>query len=143
MGRILLIPVFLFGLAYAQEKNDNTIIVKGVSFEQVVNALLDSGYHIEKMDKEYRTIKTEYRELCDNCLPQLYFDIRVKDSTATISGKWRSNLNGIFGLKTERDNNSAYIFPIKNEKDKVPKKCFNKMNDFAKSLNGQITYAKL
>jgi len=135
---IMLSPLFV----HSQDipKNANTIIIKGVSFEQVVNNLLDSGFKIDKIDKEYHTVKTEYRKVCTDCVPELYLDVRVKDSIATITGKWKSTANLFFPATT---NENAYIFEIKNERDKVPKRCFAIMNNFAKALNSQISYSKL
>lgn len=135
----LLLPV----LSFSQDipKNANTITVKGVGFDNAVNILLDSGYKIDKIDKEYYTIQTEYKKLCTDCLPEMLISLRIKDSTATITGKWRSTGNFLFPLSTNKD--TQYIFEIKNEKPKVPRLCFQKMNNFALSLHGEIAYTKL
>src|SRR5665647_306091 len=119
---LLLLPCF----AIAQNKNDNTIIAKGVTFKQVVNTLLDADYRIDKIDSNYYTIKTEYKKLCTECLPEIMFDIRVKDSAATIRGKWRSS-GGIIAIGLTREDKFFY-FNIMNEKGKVPKICFNEMD---------------
>ena len=39
----------------------NMIVVKNVGFNEVCNALLDSGYNIEKKDTELKTVRTEPR----------------------------------------------------------------------------------
>ena len=44
-------------------KSSNVIklIVKNVGFNQVCNALLDSGYTIDKKDNDLQTVKTELK----------------------------------------------------------------------------------
>lgn len=121
-------------------KNANVIVVKGVTFEKVVNSLLDSGFVIEKIDKEYQTLKTEYKKLCKDCIPEIQFYVRVKDSVLTITGKWRSDLNIFGGFDTNKSKDEALIFEIKNEKNKVPRESFKAMNKFAISLKGEIQY---
>jgi hypothetical protein len=126
-------------IVYSQiiPKNADAITVKDVTFDQVVNSLLDSGYVMEKIDKDFHTLTTDYRKLCKDCLPEITFNVRVKDSVATISGKWRSTGN-IFGPSSNKD--AAYVFAIKNEKMKVPRMAFQAMKTFALSLNGGVTY---
>jgi hypothetical protein len=128
--------------AYSQDipKNADIIIVHSVTFDKVVNSLLDSGYIIEKMDKDFQTLKTEYRKLCKDCIPEIIFNVRVKDSIATITGKWRSTGNFIGGLSSNKDADNALIFDIKNEKTKVPRMAFQAMKTFALSLNGNVMY---
>ena len=52
---LLLIPI----LSFSQEKRDNTIIVRNVSFDSAVVRLLDLNYKIAKIDKDYKTVQTE------------------------------------------------------------------------------------
>ena len=141
--KFFLILISLFGSLsiFAQDipKNANVIIVKGTTFDKVVNSLLDSSFVIDKMDKEYQTLKTEYKKLRKGFVPEIMLNVRIKDSTATITGKWRSDLN-IFGLNSQKEQESAMIFEIKNEKSKVPSESFKAMNKFALSLKGQIQY---
>lgn len=143
MKTILLILSFFFvTFCKSQSKGDNTILVKGVTFDQVVNALLDSGYRIDKIQKDFKTVKTEYRDICSNCVPQMIFDIRVKDSIATIKGTWRSD-GGILGQALTGNKKNDYIyFDIQNIKGKIDKYIFNKMDSFARSFSGIISYAK-
>jgi hypothetical protein len=37
----------------------NTIVVKGVTFKEVCNALLDANYSIDKKDSELQAVRTE------------------------------------------------------------------------------------
>lgn len=143
MKFIITVALVLFmNTIVAQEipKNTTTIIVKGVAFDKVVNCLLDSGFVIDKIDKEYQTLKTEYRKLCKDCIPEILFNVRVKDSVVTISGKWRSDLNLFGAAETQTGKENAYVFEIKNEKNKVPKEAFKAMNKFALALKGEVQY---
>lgn len=67
-------------------QNANLIKVKGVSYIQVCNLLLDSGYVIEKKDNELQTIKTEIKEYKKSFNGAYYLQIRIKDSVAYIRG---------------------------------------------------------
>ena len=136
------IVLFLTNQILAQDipKNATTIIVKGVAFNNIVNCLLDSGFVVDKMDKEYQTLKTEYKKLCKDCIPEILFNVRVKDSIATITGNWRSTVN-LFGFaESQNDKDIALVFEIKNEKSKVPKEVFKAMNKFALALKGEVQY---
>lgn len=86
------------------------------------------------MDKDFHTIRTEFKEPNPKYSFSVYYDIRVKDSIATISGKER-NSNFLIG-------NSNLLFDIENQKSGIDKYSFAAMDDFAKSLNGTITYTK-
>lgn len=143
MRLLITFTIILLRLSvYSQDvpKNADVITVNGITFEKVVNSLLDSGFVIEKMDKEFHTVKTEYRKLCKDCIPEILFNVRVKDSTAIITGKWRSTGNIFGGLESKKDLDNAYVFDIKNEKMKVPRLAFQAMKTFAVSLNGEISY---
>lgn len=65
-------------------KDANLMKVKGISFLQVCNLLLDSGYIIEKKDNELQTVKTEIKEYAKSFNGAFYLQIRVKDSIAFI-----------------------------------------------------------
>lgn len=77
-------------ITYAQDipQKTNAVKVVGVSFEQVVNSMLDSGYIMKSIDKDFKTLKTEPRDACKTCAPKVVFDVRVKDSIAYFTGKW-------------------------------------------------------
>lgn len=122
--KVLITLILLASFAYCQGQKtfDNAIIVKGVSFNQVVTALLDQGYKIEKVDKDFQTVQTE---LTGRYNIAIY--ARVKDSTATITGKFFS----------------SRIWEVYYEKSGGFGKRFMIIDAFAHSLNGKITYAKL
>lgn len=134
---VIILIMFLPFATMAQNKNDNTITAIGVGFKQVVNALLDAGFQIQKLDTTYSTIRTEYKKLCSNCEPDYLLDIRVKDSAATITGKWKNTLMASVFLA-----GSDPVFDIKNERSAVPRKCFEAMNKFALTLSQNVTYTK-
>lgn len=138
MKRLLLAALVLASVSgIAQNKNDNVIIVKGVTFKMVINNLLDAGYQIQKMDTAYSTVRTEYKKLCSTCEPEYLLDIRVKDSTAIITGKWKNTAMAAIFL-----NGADPVMDIRNEKSGVPKQSFAAANKFALSLSSNIVYAK-
>ncbi|MFZ1785378.1 MAG: hypothetical protein WAU23_09235 [Ferruginibacter sp.] len=132
--------VFFPFLSFAQSipKDVNVIIVKDVGFLEVCNALLDSGYTISKKDNELQTVSTESK-----AYPKLWnatykINIRVKDSTAYISGTFTAA-----GGEIWKDD------PIKNQtnrKGKTYPKSINGypfliLNNFAQSFKKEITYS--
>jgi hypothetical protein len=118
----------------------NTIIVKGVSFTQVCNALLDSGWAIEKKDNELQTVKTEFKPY-----PRLWngvfcITVRVKDSIAYIGGLFTIAGGQLF--KNEKAFNQT------NRKGETHKKSasaypFLLINQWARVFNKELTYQKL
>ena len=78
----LFIPLFSF----CQKEipiGTNTIKVTGVTFKEIANSLLDSGYTVEKKDNDLQTITTDPRPY-KNYL-HYYVYVRVKDSVAYIN----------------------------------------------------------
>ena len=128
--------------SHAQSKGDNTIKVQEVGFTQVCNALLDSGFVIDKKDDDLQTVKTEFRDgTGKNKWMKLLLSIRVKDSVAIITGSWYNST--VIGMKFSGqeqtiENNTAKIEYTHGN----PKKCFNEMKTFALSLGKQIAYSK-
>lgn len=115
-------------VSFSQQKKDNTITVKGIGFMQVCNALLDSGYMINKKDNDLQTAETKFKDGTGKAkLCKLRLNIRVKDSTAIISGHY---YNVLF-------NNLEYI-----EYTKDSRPCFDEMNQFALSFGKEISYSK-
>src|ERR1700730_9382337 len=97
MKRILLIPVFLFGLAHGQQKGDNTIIVKGTPFEQIIGMLLADKYLIDhENDSEIVTKPIEFVEQKNQSTKKysIIMDIKFKESSkvALITGKYNYNI---------------------------------------------------
>jgi hypothetical protein len=128
--RLLLIFILLPFISTAQQKNANAMQVRGVTYSQVMTLLLDNNYTVEKSDKEFGTIKTDWKKMCENCAPELQFNIRIKDSTAIIKGQWRTK--DVFS-------GDILLFDIKNERSKVPQMAFSLMNNIATAL-GEVVY---
>ncbi|HEY0750045.1 MAG TPA: hypothetical protein VGD26_02750, partial [Chitinophagaceae bacterium] len=62
MWKIFFLLIPIFGLSQEKiPKNANAIEVKGVSFRQVADGLLDAGYTLERTDSSFQTIKTEFK----------------------------------------------------------------------------------
>jgi len=128
-------------LASAQliPKDANTIVVKKVGFLEVCNALLDSGYIISKKDNELQTVSTENKEYPKLWSAAYKIDIRIKDSTAYISGTVTAPPGG--GLYINEP-----LFNHTNKKGiTYPKSMFGYafllVNDFALSFKKEITYS--
>lgn len=135
---ILLLPL----LAISQNKGDNTIMVKGVGFLQVCNALLDAGYIIERKDDTLQTVKTEFKNGKDkNKWMNLLLNIRIKDSTAIITGQWYNTMfvGSKFLGQEQSIENSTY--KIENTSGN-PKACFKEMKNFALSFKKPVEYLK-
>lgn len=132
---LLLIP----SLCLSQPKGAKTIIVKGVGFFEICNALLDSGYVIEKKDNELQTAVTELRVYPRYFNAYYKINIRVKDSTAYISGSFTGpgKTGGLF--KDEPIENMI------NKKGKVLKTSisgypFSLLYEFAASFKKEIDF---
>ena len=143
-----MIPVFLFGLAHGQQKGDNTILVKGIPYEQIIGMLLTDKYLIDhENDSEIVTKPIEFVEQKTQSIKKysVIIDIKYKEASkvASITGKYNYSIliNNIFGPTL----NGADFKPVANieSKSSYIRKSFMVMDSFAKSLNGQITYAKL
>lgn len=80
----ILILLFLPIAGICQQKHDNTIIAHGVSFDSAVNRLLDLGYKIHKIDKDFKTAET------NSIKYDTYIFIREKNGDLIINGEIRS-----------------------------------------------------
>jgi hypothetical protein len=125
---LVIVLLCLSSTIFAQTKGDNVIYAKGVTFEQVVNTLLDSGFVVKEIDKDFHTVITKYKSFSPTY--GLTLDIRVKDNIAIIKGK---------GLITPSTNSRSIAidtvyFPVAI--------LWNQMDSFAKSLTDNITYSK-
>lgn len=89
---------FMICYFFAQGQNvlpkANVIVVKGVGFKQVCNALLDSGYIIERKDNDLQTARTEHKMYPKYWDATYSIDIRVKDSVAYFTAKFTSPSDG-------------------------------------------------
>lgn len=135
----LLLPIF----AISQEKipkKTNTIEVKGISFNEAANGLLDAGYIFEKIDSNFNTIKTEFKEgMGKNKWMKLRILVRIKDSTAIVTGEWYNTMfigGKILGVDQTIENST---FKIENTSGN-PKNCFAEMNVFALSFRKSVQY---
>lgn len=141
---ILMLPV----LAMAQTnprppKGANLITVKGISFQQVCQQLVDMGYSIEKKDNELQTVRTEYKEYSKSWNAAYRLNVRVKDSIAYINGHYSAP----WWLTEKKDRlwDDAPIWNQTKSKGETNSRgmqgyAFGKMNEFATSLKGQIEY---
>ena len=99
------------------------------------------GYSFEKIDSNYQRIKTEFKtDEGKNKWMKLRLFIRVKDSTAIITGEWYNTMfigSKLLGIEQT----------IENSTDKIentignPKNCFNEMNKFALLFNKPVEYS--
>jgi hypothetical protein len=121
-------------------KKTNTIEIVGVSFKEVANALLDAGFTFEKIDSNFLTIKTDFKEgTGKNKWMKLRLMTRVKDSTLFITGEWYNTMligGKLFGVEQTIEN-STYKIEYTNGN---PKNCFLEMNEFANSFNKEKVY---
>lgn len=141
MKKYLLLSTYLllFLSVQAQGKGDKTIIVNGVGFLQVCNALLDSGYVLDRKDNELQTAKTEYKMYERGWNAAYSISVRVKDSVAYISGTF--NAPGMTGGLFKDDPVTAQI----NKKGELIWKSlggypFLRLKQFAESFNKDLRY---
>jgi hypothetical protein len=135
---ILLAPIYCNAQNIPSEVN--TILVKNVKFIDVCNALLDSGYTIEKKDNDLQTVETSIKQYPKLWNATYVVHVRVKDSTAYFSVTYTAPPNG--GLfKNETASN------LTNKKGVTLKKSldgyiFLLLNDFALSFKRETRYLK-
>ncbi len=112
-------------------KKANKIIVSNDSLQQanlnlVIAKLFDNGYEPAEINKEYFTVKTAMRN--GGYGTQYYLFIRCKDKEIIITSQ----------LTKEQ---SLYEASWYGEKGGIFKRIFVKMNDFAMTIGGKISYA--
>lgn len=117
-----MLPVF----AHTQDipKGANLIKVSGVTFRDAAMSLLDAGFSFEKVDSNFQTLKTEWKDI-KGYSPKIKFEIRVKDSTLIIKGSWQ-NMN--------------ILFDIENQKWAAYRVTFSEMNNYALSFRKPVEY---
>jgi len=148
MNIISIAVVFAFCpmLVVAQEpkKNDNTIIVKGVSFAKVKETLLDAGFFLDQQNSDDGTIITKRKGYCEcpnKDFYQLVYYIRVKDSVATIRSQFSSEFS-LSGNRNPKEDFSEVVY-WKDKKSGYGY-LFGIMIAFAESLKGSsIEYKRL
>lgn len=107
---------------FAQPKGANVIKITGVAFREVAQRLVDSGFFFQKIDSNYQILRTEFKEVNRY---NVSYEVRVKDSVATITGLWESG---------------NITFDIKNVKFSVYRDTFADLNKFALSFNKPVEY---
>lgn len=150
MKRILFFALVINSLnTFSQVKNDNTIIIKNISFSFIMNSLLDQGYTIDKYDTLFHTIKTALKDgRREDGKPtnlfKIFLDIRVKDSLVIIKGQGVAAVTlQLFKNSTGYSETSNY-YPIQNKgmKNSELRSSWVMMDNFAKSFKTDIVYSK-
>jgi len=137
---LFVVPLSLF----SQEipKGANTIEVRGVSFKEVAKALLEGGYTFEKVDSNFQSIETGFKQSKKNKKMEMSLYVRIKDSAAIITGKtFDSGVVGSNFLGTQISKEEA-TFDIEYTNGNFMK-VFNEMKVFALSFNKPVQYLKL
>ena len=121
-------------------KKANTIELQGVFFKEIANGLLDAGYTFEKVDSNFYTIRTEFKNgTGKNKWMKCRLLIRVKDSTAIISGEWYNSMfigSKILGQEQTIENSTYKIeYTSGNSKNS-----FVDMKTFAEFFKRPIRY---
>lgn len=136
--KILFLMLFLPTIIFSQEapSGANAILVKNIVFQKVVSSLLDQNFEIDKIDKDFLTVKTKFKKVQDKSFSytlQLSFYIRIKDSTAMVSGEY---ILGNQYVAEQGLYRSDIINKGKPKNYNEAYQAFLKMNEFAKSLGG-------
>lgn len=119
-------------------KDANTIVVKGVKFLDVCNALLDAGYTIEKKDTELGTAETKIANYGKYFNATYKFHLRTKDTIAYLTATYTAPPGGglffndiatnLVNKKGVRLTNRIGSYP------------FELLNQFALSLKKELDY---
>ena len=129
-----MVIVLSIEIAYCQPKGANTIRVSDVTFRDVAKKLLDAGYTFDKIDSNFQTVKTEFRKgFGKNEWMKIRFFIRMKDSSAIITGQW---YNTLMTNKSPEEEAEPIEFTSGN-----PKSCFIDMKNFALSFSKPVEYS--
>lgn len=142
MKQIFLLLFFIPLLCGAQNAmpGANVILIKGVNFLSVCNALLDSGYVIAQKDNDLMTARTEDRKYPRGWNAVYHIEIRIKDSVAYVSGKFTAPPGGgLFKDEPISNVTNKRGEPKRNSLAGIP---FELMNTFAQGLGRSISYAK-
>ena len=132
---ILLLPVF----ALCQEipKKSTTIVVRNIGLLEASQKLVDMGYMIDKKDPELGTVYTTPYAYSGSYQMMIY--VRVKDSTATITGKWNVNADIKLGYSTY-DMRTWNPIKYSSMSGNMDRKAFMIMDKYAKSFGKSIEY---
>jgi len=135
----LLLPVFGFSQDKIPKKA-NSIEVNSISFKELANGLLDAGYTFDKIDSNFQTIRTDFKEGSGkNKWMKLRLLTRMKDSVAIITGEWYNSM--VIGSKLlgqeQTIENSTYKIECTYGN---PKNCFLEMKALAESFRKPTSY---
>lgn len=148
--KLLLILLMVPAIVAAQTipPKANVIIVKGVSFMEVCNSLLDHGYAIKTKDNELQTAITEPQKYPKYWNAGYVINIRVKDSAAYISGTFTAPFSSyaiVGGAGRGSLWNGDPVYHHTNRKGVTHPKSligypFTLMNEFALSFGKPVEY---
>jgi len=144
MKKILIIASLAFPIyLQAQEipKKANTIMVKGVSFDEAASALMDHHYNIQNTDRMLQIMSTSKAKSLKHSTVYLKINVRIKDTTAIITGIASDNIwvssYGIYSAPPQ-------YLPIAKlgAKDSPALNAWAELNEFALSFNKPVEYLK-
>lgn len=120
----------------AQPKGTNEITIHGVTFEQVVTALLDSGFKIEAIDKDFKIATTKpFGQF------NIVISIRAKDSSVIIDGIWSNGSHITFQIAQTK---KEFVEPKKKTfvifSSEATVQSFAYMRTFCLAFNTQVEY---
>ena len=133
---IIFMPMLCSG--QSAPKWTNQIIVKGTDFNMLAQALISKGFMLDKTDKDLQLITTTAPRTFKGLASSVKLQIYLKDSSAYITGQ--------FKLEVKLFKNSEESFESivnRGMKGSEYKDTFDFMDEFAKSLKGELTYSKL
>lgn len=127
---LMLIPTIFYGQSLAPKKS-NTVKISGVTYEGIMNIMLDKGYRIEKSDDKFQTIVSEpftiHLKSGKASTAKVIVYVRVKDSVAIIKG------DAI---------NMGFKFKAESGKNDVPGRAFEELYEIARISGEKIDYAR-
>lgn len=135
---ILLLPVAAFSQDPA--KGDNIILVKNVNFSKASSVLLDAGYTFKTKDTADQILLTELMPYPGGGL-NYCIRLRVKDSTAYLSGQWKMNFQVRAGMFAS-DPNELMESCYRGWRTGGYRMAFSKLQEVALKLGGTVSYAK-
>jgi len=135
---IFLLIVPFFALCQETPKGVNTISVQPITFDQLVTAILAKNIIIEKKDIQDKTIVTEF--VSDKGFAYRLY-IRVNDSSAFITGQLKLTYSMKF-LNATSDPNKTYPIENRGMKGSELRKAWGKMEEFARTIPGLISFSK-
>jgi hypothetical protein len=140
---IMILPL-LTTTANAQEipKKTNTITIVDVTFDDVVNKLLDQGYELDKIEKDYGYIKTGFKKVGkENNTLHMSINVRVKDNYAVVTAFFTNEFQKYFtGAALGAAIEDAW--QVDYNKSPVGKVVWNALHQFVTSFDKELLYAK-